>query len=307
VTRPEHVVFLFLDGVGLGPAAPDGIPSANPFSARRPALAELAGGAAWTLEAPEVSSEAHVFKAIDATLGMAGLPQSGTGQAALFGGFDAPAMAGRHFGPYPPSSVRPTLADMNMFSRLVRDGVPADELAFANPFPTRFFSFLKTTGRWTATTFCCISAGVRLRTGDDLRSNDAVPADFTGALWPEADPPAPVEAAVAGRRLAEISQAHLLTLFEVWITDKAGHSRDPERAVHVLEGLDSFVGGLLDALDPRRDLLILSSDHGNLEDLTVKTHTMNPVPLVALGAGAGALRGVGSIAGVVPGLMGVML
>ena len=307
MTRPEHVVFLFLDGVGLGPPAPDGDASANPLVQRRAALAELGGGSAWTIDAPEVSTASRVFKPIDATLGMPGLPQSGTGQAALFGGFDAPAMAGRHFGPYPPSTVRPALAELNMFSRLVRAGVPADDLAFANPFPARFFSYVESRGRWTASTFCCISAGVRLRTGDDLRRHDAVPADFTGALWPEVDAPAPITAEAAGRRLADLAHAHVLTLFEVWTTDKAGHSRDRDRAAHVLDDLDAFVGGLLDALDQARDLLVLSSDHGNLEDLTTKTHTLNPVPLVALGAGAGALRAVGSIADVVPGLMGVVL
>jgi bisphosphoglycerate-independent phosphoglycerate mutase (AlkP superfamily) len=30
-------------------------------------------------------------------------------------------------------------------------------------------------------------------------------------------------------------------------------------------------------------MVIITSDHGNIEDLSVKTHTLNPVPLLWLG------------------------
>jgi hypothetical protein len=300
---PEHVLFLFLDGVGLGTPTPAGDASANPFTTHYPALEALARGHAWTSDAPAITEPDHVFHGVDATLGVAGLPQSGTGQAALFGGFDAPGMAGRHFGPYPPSSVRPALAELNLFSRFARAGASTEALAFANPFPERFLRFVRSSGRWTASTFCCVSAGVRLRDGDDLRAGTAVPADFTGALWPEIDAPAPVAPAAAGRRLARLARDYRLTLFEVWVTDKAGHSRDRGRAAGVLSDLDAFMAGLLDEFDTSCGLLVLSSDHGNLEDLTTKTHTLNPVPLVAIGADAGRFAGARTIADVVPALL----
>ncbi len=50
-----HVLFLFLDGVGLGPADP----ASNPFAAASyPSLRALAGGADWTAEAPPLRSPA---------------------------------------------------------------------------------------------------------------------------------------------------------------------------------------------------------------------------------------------------------
>jgi hypothetical protein len=296
----SHVAFVFLDGVGLGPPAPGGDEAANPLAVHRPALSDLAGGAAWTSDARRVERPDHVFIPLDATLGVPGLPQSGTGQAALFGGFDAAGLFGRHFGPHPPSPVRPVLAESNVFSRLVGSGTPVEDLAFANPFPERYFRYAEAHGRWTATTFSCISAGVRLRTGDDLRSGRAVPADFTGALWPEADAPPSISPSAAGRRLGEMARDHRFVLFECWITDKAGHSRDHARAAAVLDDLDGFLGGLVDSVDLSTTLILLSSDHGNLEDLTTKTHTLNPVPLLALGAGAGAFREARTIADVVP-------
>jgi len=39
-------------------------------------------------------------------------------------------------------------------------------------------------------------------------------------------------------------------------------------------------------VDLSKNLVILTSDHGNLEDLSVKTHTRNPVPTLLWGLGA---------------------
>jgi hypothetical protein len=110
----------------------------------------------------------------------------------------------------------------------------------------------------------------RALTADDLVREDAVAADLTGAGWPDPDPRVvPVPEAEAGRRLARLAAAHTLTLFEYWLTDKAGHAQDAALAGAVLDALDRFFGGLLDALDPAT-LLVVSSDHGNLEDLATK-------------------------------------
>ncbi|MDQ2998229.1 MAG: aminotransferase class I/II-fold pyridoxal phosphate-dependent enzyme, partial [Chloroflexota bacterium] len=52
-----------------------------------------------------------LFKAIDATLGVDGLPQSGTGQTALLAGFNAAALHGRHQPHVPPVALRALLAE----------------------------------------------------------------------------------------------------------------------------------------------------------------------------------------------------
>jgi len=38
------------------------------------------------------------------------------------------------------------------------------------------------------------------------------------------------------------------------------------------------------------DVLIITSDHGNLEDASVRTHTMNKVPVVVLGKKADSVN-----------------
>ncbi|HYE96203.1 MAG TPA: peptidase [Rubricoccaceae bacterium] len=299
-----HTLFVFLDGVGLG--ADD--PAINPFAVLDlPAFARFAGGARWTVTAPPIRQRGHVFLPIDATLGVEGLPQSGTGQVALFAGVNAAALAGRHFGPYPPSSTRAALAGQSVFARLRAGGVPVERLAFANAFPDRFFQYIERSGRWTTTTLAAHAAGVRLRDEADLRRGDALAADLTGAGWPTRGGTTVITEEEAGRRLARLTQGHTFTLFEHWLTDKAGHAQDFDRAASVLASLDRFFASLLGALDIATDLLVLSSDHGNLEDLSTKGHTRKPVPLVALGVGAEALADVRDLTGVTPALVEAIL
>ena len=303
MTAP-HVLFVFLDGVGLGPAT-----DANPFATLAlPAFRHLAGGQRWTDAARPVRTPTQTFVPLDATLGVPGLPQSGTGQAALFSGENAALAHGGHFGPYPPTAVRPLLERSSVYARLLRAGVAASDLAFANAYPDRFFQAAEARGRWTTTTFMARAAGVRLRTADDLAAGRALAADLTGEGWQRLVEPAlaPITEPDAARRLLALARRHRFTLFEYYLTDKAGHSRDADRAADVLASLDRFFAALLDALDPDRDLLVVSSDHGNIENLGTKSHTTNPVPLAATGRGADVFARAASLLDVTPMLVGGM-
>jgi bisphosphoglycerate-independent phosphoglycerate mutase (AlkP superfamily) len=127
--------------------------------------------------------------------------------------------------------------------------------------------------------------GIPLLTAKELQRNEAISADFTRTRWPElghADvrPVTPVE---AGHHLWNIAELHDFTLFEYWLTDHAGHSQNMKQGIDALENFDQFLAGFLDEFRPTDSLLVLISDHGNLEDLSVKTHTRNPVPCIAAG------------------------
>jgi 2,3-bisphosphoglycerate-independent phosphoglycerate mutase len=299
---PRHIVFVFLDGVGLGPES-----ETNPLAVEDlPAFRRLAGGQAWTLAARPLIEPDHVFIPIDARLGVDGLPQSGTGQATLLTGVNCAAVAGRHYGPFPHSLTRPVIASRNVFSRVAEHNPHAhpEPAAFANAYPPRFFSYVAERDRWTVTTRCCLDAGVPIRDHQALRAGLALSADLTAEGWLrfglDVDPISEEE---AGRRLVRIGRQHRFTLYEYYLTDKAGHSRSAPRASQVLVALDRFLGALLDALDTTTDLLVISSDHGNLEDLDTKSHTLNPVPLVATGPRAHRFATVTDLTGVVPALM----
>lgn len=297
---PEHILFLFLDGVGLGPPHPP----ANPFAQLHlPAFAAVAGGQAWTSDARPLARDLHVVRAIDATLGVDGLPQSGTGQAALFTGVNCAALAGRHFGPYPHSATRAAIASDNVFVQL-RACLPAspEPAAFLNAYPPRFFTYAQQRDRWTVTTRCCLEAGLRIRDVDAVRAGDALTAEITGRAWRDQlglDVPLLTEEQ-AGRQFVRVAERHRFTLFEYFLTDKAGHSQSFERAREALLSLDRFLSAVVEALDPERHLLVITSDHGNLEDLSTRSHTRHPVPLIALGRGASHFAGITDLTGVVP-------
>ncbi|WP_022834358.1 peptidase [Salisaeta longa] len=288
-----HILFVFLDGVGLGPHGPN-----NPLATHRwRGLERLAGDQPWSADLSPVHTDTHVVRPIDATLGVPQLPQSGTGQASLFTGVNCAALVGRHFGPFPHSATHALLAENNVFHRLEAHGASA---AFANAYPSVFFARAERRNRWTVTTRCCRGAGVRLRSTEDLLAGRALSADLTRHGWQALDaavPPVTEQAAAA--HLHALGRQHTFTLFEYYLTDKAGHGR-LERPLDVLRSLDAFFDRLLDLLDPARDLLLITSDHGNLEALDQKPHTRHPVPLIAYGANAGAFASVADLTGVVP-------
>ena len=64
----------------------------------------------------------------------------------------------------------------------------------------------------------------------------------------------------------------------------AGHKDDRGDILGVLNELDEFWGGLIAQMNPETDLVIITSDHGNIEDWTLKGHTLNPVPTILIGA-----------------------
>jgi 2,3-bisphosphoglycerate-independent phosphoglycerate mutase len=130
-----------------------------------------------------------------------------------------------------------------------------------------------------------MQTGIPLRRDTDLASGKAVSGDVTGAGWhslgyPEMEVIEPPE---AGRRLVGLLEHHDFVLYEYWRTDKAGHTQHMKEAVGALEQIDQLLAGILERMDLRRDLLIITSDHGNLEDLSTKSHTRHPVPAILYG------------------------
>ena len=287
---------LFVDGVGLSPASED-----NPFSTTStPALEALLGGPL-TLEACR-SESGVVLVPLDAQLGLPGLPQSSTGQASLFTGVNAAQVLGRHQTGLPGPQMRAVIVEHGLFGRAREAGL---EVTFANAYSQAYLDALKRGDRKpSATTTAMQGAGVELRDIDDLQREEAVTWDFCGdhaARRVEARIPQR-EAQEAGRILAQISSGQDLTLFETFLTDLAGHLKRGIEPADAVRRLDQAIGGLEEyrAADVT---WILTSDHGNLEDVSVGTHTTNPVPLLAVGPAAGAFSELRSILDVAPAIL----
>ncbi len=276
-----RVLILFLDGVGLQGNHPD----KNPFAAAKmPALTELLEGRRLLAASAPFEGERASLLALDACLGVAGAPQSASGQATLLTGRNVPKEIGYHYGPKPNQAIAEILTQENLFTVVKQHGGDATLL---NAYPPRYFESIESGRRlYSAIPLALTTAGFDLMTAEDLQEGRAIAADFTGAGWvAQPDfPPAPVyPPAEAGALLAELSQAYELTWFDFWPTDYAGHRATLDQAIHLLESLDAVLDGLIAAWEFREDLIVLTSDHGNLEDLSVRGHTRNPVPALLIG------------------------
>ena len=147
------------------------------------------------------------------------------------------------------------------------------------------------------------AAGALTRGVAELAEGTAVASSITNERWRErlgSDVPqvTPEEAA---RTLARIASGARMTLFAHYDTDYTGHRGAMPAAMAALERVDAFLGALADAL-PADTLLVVSSDHGNLEDVRAE-HTRNPVPLLAAGAEHEAFADARSILDVAPRMM----
>jgi len=300
-----HVLLIFLDGIGLG--ADD--PATNPFAAAHtPTLDALAGGHKWLRTTPRIDTGRALFIPTDPRLAVPGRPQSATGQAAILTGRNVPREIGEHYGPRPNAPVRAILDQDNLFKRAVATGLKA---AAVDAYPPCFFEAIQRGKRLPSSLqHAVLSAGLRLFDEGDIYAGTGLSADWTGEGWREdlgyTDTPI-YGRAEAGTLLAGLAQRRDLTLYSTWITDVVGHRGPLERGVALLELFDAVMAGLLDAWDDRRGLVIITSDHGNLEDLSTRHHTENDVPTVVIGAERHRFaEGLHDLTGITPGILRVL-
>ena len=97
-------------------------------------------------------------------------------------------------------------------------------------------------------------------------------------------PEAPTHSALeAGTALARLAQTYDFSMFEYWASDYAGHKQNMEWALGQLEVFDDVLKGLFQAWDTQNDLILITSDHGNMEDLSTRRHTSAQVPCLVIG------------------------
>ncbi len=280
-------LFLFLDGVGLG--ADD--PEINPLArAVMPTLRALLGDQALTASAAPYYGEDATLLALDATLGIEGRPQSATGQATLLTGVNIPAEIGYHYGPKPNQDVATYLKnDENENGKTTFSWLRAQNKAaiLLNAYPEGYFKGIDSGKRlYSAIPLAVTQAGLPLFTAEDLYAGRALSADFTGEGWRKMlkDENAPLfTPEAAGAKLAELCGQYDFSFFEYWASDYAGHRQDMDWAIKQLEVFDGVLAGLLESM-PEDLLVLITSDHGNMEDISTRRHTEVDVPCLLIGA-----------------------
>jgi hypothetical protein len=294
--KNKRLIFFFLDGVGIGEPT-----EKNPFyAAEADFLPFYTGGL--------VLPDGTPVKAIDPVLGVEGLPQSGSGQTTLYTGENIPVLLNQHKSTYPTRFMRKILREKNILTLLKSKGLdavfinaypvyntlftgehiriyPSGECHFSEDFPRLFKRRISTT------TCMIVIAGQVPFNEKDIRAERTVFQDYTnrwliekGLDLPEFSPEKAAEI------LFDASQSRDFMLYEYFQTDLYAHRHSFLDQVELVKNLNRLIRKLLSLLDPRTDTLLLTSDHGNLEDSTTRSHTRNPVPLLVWGNQADKLR-----------------
>ena len=270
-TTDASVLLFFIDGLGIGTRGPfnplDNLPNAAPL-------------AVFQNEASDPGFDGIVVPT-DPRLGVEGRPQSASGQTTILTGVNAPAQLGYHKQGFPNKPLRDIIEAHSIFRQLRDAGV--GPVTFANAYTDGFFTERP---RWiSATTAAVEAAGMTFRSIADLKNDQAVFMDYTNRVLIERG----VEVAERSEEeaadvLARITAENRFTLYEYFITDKVGHEQDMPKAKEILTSLARFVRELLARLDLKRTTVILTSDHGNIEDLSSRNHTLHLVPTIVWGA-----------------------
>lgn len=272
-----------MDGLGLRPPAAD-----NPVNAEVcPTLCKLI--------------ERHC-KPIDACLGIEGAPQSATGQATMFTGVNAAAAMGKHCEGFPGPALRAIVERNNIFLELKRRSLT---VKFSDAYLVDGVDELEMRRFKSVTTVMALTSPETISTIDDLVEDRALVQDITRETIQERYPDIPV---IPPQRAAEhlfaLARKYDFTLFEFFQTDVVGHSMDYSRACAVLRVYDRFLSALLMYADAAKLTIVLTSDHGNIEEMLSRTHTRNEIPFVAYGPKEEFLRErVNSLCDVTPAIL----
>lgn len=293
MTESTSIVLFFIDGLGIG-----GREQANPLHGLDDAepLAVFPGDTQTIHDG--------VIVATDPRLGVEGRPQSASGQTTILTGINAPALLGYHKQGFPNAELREIIAEHSVFRSLQNSNV--GNITFANAYRPKFF---EERPRWvSATTAAVEAAGMQFRTVEDVIAARAVYQDFTNEFLINSGLPAPRRSAEeAAAILANIAFENRFTLYEYFITDKMGHAQDFDGARHVLQNLSRLIRALLQQLDLSRTTVILTSDHGNIEDLSSRNHTLNDVPTIIWGANRERIAGqIQSLADIAPAIINTL-
>ena len=256
------VLFLFIDGVGIRDAATD-----NPVNPEVcPALCRL------------ITKHG---KPIDARLGIDGPPQSATGQATMFTGVNCASAMGKHCEGFPGPNLRKIVEADNLFKQLRDRG---KEVCFSDAYLVDSAEELAARRFKSVTTVMALTTPETIRTVDDLQNGQAVMQDLTRETiqdrWPDIAVIPPQRAA---EHLASIARKFDFTLFEFFQSDVAGHSMDYARACAALRTYDRFLAALVRFTRAAGITVLLTADHGNIEEMNERGHTRNPVPFIAFG------------------------
>lgn len=282
-------IFIFIDGLGIGKANKD-----NPFY--------LYSSPVFSHFKNKVKTKNRIEKgylfSLDANLGVEGIPQSATGQSAIFTGINTAKLLNRHLFGFPNAILRKLLMKDNIlldfsnqgyrtvffncypyYAELLSQGnLKIDEEGnfIINQYKDKFGPWLKYI---STTTIMALSIQQRFFGLNDLIKEKTIYQDFTNRLLRTKLKHVPIfTSQKAGEILLKSLDRFDFVLYEYFQTDRIGHKQDKNLAQTIAADLDIFINTILHNIDLNKTNLFIVSDHGNFEDLSIKNHTTNKVP-----------------------------
>jgi len=258
-------VLLFVDGLGIGKNDPEN----NPCTRDETGILKV-----FENEKSKNIPFDGISIGLDATLGVSGLPQSATGQTALLTGVNTSELLGYHLSGFPNKVLRKILLKHSILLRAVQLQKKA---TFINAFRPLFFELTENLIlRLSATTIANYAAKLPFFKIEDIIAKRSIYQDFTNVSLLERGFEVPIfSPKEAADILANAVDKFDFILYEYFQTDKVGHKQDMSLAQEEIYKLSHFVYRFLTQIDLKNTFVILTSDHGNIEELTTKSHTRN--------------------------------
>jgi hypothetical protein len=222
----------------------------------------------------------------------------------LYTGLNAPKIIGKHLTGFPNAALRKMLTQRSLFVVLKKFGF---RCAFLNAFRPVFFSSpeLFANKSLSASSEMNRAAGLPFRTLQDIRQEKALYHDYTnhelikkGFEVPE------FTCQRAAEILSHTMRTHDFILYEYFLTDKAGHSKNMETAIFEMKKVENLLLALIRCVDFKDTVIIAVSDHGNIEDISIKTHTYHPAFMAIWGTKA--INSMNSLTDVYPFVLDIM-
>lgn len=213
---------------------------------------------------------------LDAQCGIPGLPQSATGHTTIYSGINSAKVISKHLYGFPNQELRTVLKRRSLFVHLVKNGYTCK---FINAFRPIFFTTpeLFKNLHMSATTEMNKYAGLPFSDFSMIKNSKALYHDFSNHELRKIGFQLPViSAEEAGGILVNESRFYDLILYEYFLTDFAGHSQNLEVSIEQILRVEQLILSVLEKIDRKNTILVVISDHGNIEDLRTKSHTNNP-------------------------------
>lgn len=267
----RKLLFFFLDGVGLGNS------ENNPI---KDLFKNITGEDFLSQNFPKITED-YLLKPIDAVLGVPGLPQSATGQTSLMTGINGQKILGHHHTAFPNEILITLIKDNNLLLSLKRRGLNP---TCANMYSKEYFE--KRSNRrknmFPVSALSIKHSDIPFKFLDDYNRGEAVFADITNDIIKRRGYPIDIISPEnAADNMLNICSKHDFVFFEYFITDTYGHKKLEEKLKSEVIKINRFLRHLWNNGDNEIDIII-TSDHGNCEDISTGNHTTNPVPFFYL-------------------------